>query len=99
MSSNLPTSTGADGESATGSPDEVVDPAPRPVRRSFTAAYRARLVAEYEAAPRGKKGGVLRRGAVSVANPGMDRGPRRGSPRSATVAPPAPALGIGGTQG
>jgi len=60
MSSNLAGSTGADGESATGSPEEVVDPAPRPVRRSFTAAYRARLVAEYEAAPRGKKGGVLR---------------------------------------
>jgi len=60
MSSNLAGSAGADGES-TGSPEEVVDPAPRPVRRSFTAAYRARLVAEYEAAPRGKKGGVLRR--------------------------------------
>jgi transposase len=33
----------------------------RPVRRSFTAAYRLAIVAEYEAAPRGEKGAVLRR--------------------------------------
>jgi hypothetical protein len=26
----------------------AVDPAPRPSRRSFTAAYKARIVAEYE---------------------------------------------------
>ena len=39
----------------------VPDPAPRPVRRSFTAAYRLAIVAEYEAAPRGEKGAVLRR--------------------------------------
>jgi len=39
----------------------VVDPAARPVRRSFTAAYRARVVAEYEAAPHGSKAAVLRR--------------------------------------
>ena len=38
-----------------------VDPAPKPVRRSFTAEYRARVVAEYEAAPRGDKAAVLRR--------------------------------------
>ena len=37
------------------------DPAPRPVRRSFTAAYRLAVVAEYESAPRGEKGAVLRR--------------------------------------
>lgn len=37
------------------------DPAPRPSRRSFTAAYRLAIVAEYEAAPRGEKGAVLRR--------------------------------------
>ncbi len=39
----------------------VVDPAARPVRRSFTAAYRAKVVAEYEAAPHGSKAAVLRR--------------------------------------
>jgi len=38
-----------------------VDPAARPVRRSFTAAYRAKVVAEYEAAPHGSKAAVLRR--------------------------------------
>ncbi len=40
---------------------EPVDPAARPVRRSFTAAYRAQVLAEYEAAPRGQKSAVLRR--------------------------------------
>jgi len=39
----------------------VVDPAARAVRRSFTAAYRAKVVAEYEAAPHGSKGAALRR--------------------------------------
>jgi len=38
-----------------------VDPAARPFRRSFTAEYRARVVAEYEAAPHGQKAAVLRR--------------------------------------
>jgi len=37
------------------------DPAARPVRRSFTAEYRARVVAEYEASPHGQKAAVLRR--------------------------------------
>jgi transposase-like protein len=41
--------------------DLVPDPAARPVRRTFTAEYRARVVAEYEAAPRGSKAAVLRR--------------------------------------
>ena len=48
-----------------GSPDpaagDAIDPAARPVRRSFTAEYRARVVAEYEAAPHGQKAAVLRR--------------------------------------
>jgi transposase len=38
-----------------------VDPAPRPVRRTFTAEYKAAIVAEYEAAPHGEKSAVLRR--------------------------------------
>jgi transposase len=38
-----------------------VDPAPRPTRRTFTAEYKARVVAEYEAAPHGEKSAVLRR--------------------------------------
>ncbi|MET3803990.1 transposase-like protein [Nakamurella sp. UYEF19] len=40
---------------------EATNPAPNPVRRTFTAEYRARVVAEYEAAPHGEKAGVLRR--------------------------------------
>ena len=40
---------------------EQPDPAARPVRRTFTAEYRAQLVAEYEAAPHGQKSAVLRR--------------------------------------
>jgi transposase len=39
----------------------AADPAARPFRRSFTAEYRARVIAEYEAAPHGQKAGVLRR--------------------------------------
>ncbi len=60
MSSNSPVLPGAGEHRGAGSP-EAVDPAPRPVRRSFTAAYRARVVAEYEAAPHGSKAAVLRR--------------------------------------
>jgi transposase len=41
--------------------DGAIDPAARPVRRSFTAEYRARVVAEYQAAPHGQKAAVLRR--------------------------------------
>lgn len=37
------------------------DPAPRPKRRTFTAEYKLRMVAEYDAAPSGEKGAVLRR--------------------------------------
>ena len=48
-------------EGADGQIGEQVDPAPRPVRRTFTAQYRAQLVAEYEAAPHGRKSAVLRR--------------------------------------
>src|SRR5271154_1321914 len=39
----------------------VVDPAPRPRRRTFTEEYRECVLAEYEAAPYGEKGAVLRR--------------------------------------
>jgi transposase-like protein len=37
------------------------DPAPRPKRRSFPAEYKLRIVAEYDAAPSGEKGAILRR--------------------------------------
>src|SRR3954454_12400183 len=42
--------------------DGVVGPrAERPKRRTFTAEYKAAIVAEYDAAPDGEKGAVLRR--------------------------------------
>lgn len=36
------------------------DPAPRPKRRTFSAAYKLCMVAEYDAAPAGAKGAILR---------------------------------------
>ena len=41
-----------------------VDPAPKPTRRSFTAEYRAKVLAEYEAAVHGEKSAVLRREGI-----------------------------------
>ena len=49
------------GRAVAGRIGEQSDPAARPVRRTFTAEYRAQLVAEYEAAPHGQKSAVLRR--------------------------------------
>jgi transposase len=37
------------------------DPAPRPKRRTFPAEYKLGIVAEYDAAPAGEKGAILRR--------------------------------------
>lgn len=42
-------------------PGEVRDPAGRPRRRTFTAEYKARIVAEYDATPDGGKAAILRR--------------------------------------
>ncbi|MBP2216672.1 hypothetical protein [Arthrobacter sp. CAN_C5] len=61
MSDNSPVLPGPNNQPVVGAGEAVVDPAPRPFRRSFTAAYRARVVAEYEAAPHGSKAAVLRR--------------------------------------
>jgi len=61
MSSNSPVLPGPGDHPESDSRQPVVDPAPRPVRRSFTSAYRAKVVAEYEAAPHGSKAAVLRR--------------------------------------
>jgi hypothetical protein len=54
-----------------------VDPAPRPVRRSFTAEYKAAVAAGCEAAPYGEKSAVLRReGTVPFPRAAMDPGPQ-----------------------
>jgi transposase len=61
VSSNIPGLPGGVDHPAAGQTEAAPDPAARPVRRSFTAEYRARVVAEYEAAPHGSKAAVLRR--------------------------------------
>jgi transposase len=49
--------------SASGAGDraEPVDPAPRPSRRVFSPEYKLAMVTEYERAPNGEKGAILRR--------------------------------------
>jgi transposase len=42
-------------------PSGGVDPAPRPSRRVFSPEYKLAIVAEYESAPNGEKGAILRR--------------------------------------
>lgn len=87
MGSSVPALQGSP-DPAAGLPDGVPDPAARPVRRSFTAEYRARVVAEYQAAPHGQKAAVLRREGLyqsqirewAAARDALDRGepePRR----------------------
>jgi transposase len=42
-------------------PTSATDPAPRPTRRVFSPEYKLAMVAEYENAPNGEKGAILRR--------------------------------------
>lgn len=60
MSSSIPGLPGIDGR-VVDPAGAASDPSARPFRRTFTAEYRARVVAEYEAAPHGEKSAVLRR--------------------------------------
>jgi transposase len=48
-------------DSAGPAPASAADPAPRPTRRMFSPEYKLAMVAEYENAPNGEKGAVLRR--------------------------------------
>jgi len=41
--------------------DQTDDPAPRPSRRVFSPEYKLAIVTEYENAPNGEKGAILRR--------------------------------------
>ncbi len=54
-------STPSDKPSRRSSGGTPADPAARPSRRTFTAEYKLALVAEYENAPNGEKGAILRR--------------------------------------
>ena len=49
------------GEASSSGPRSAGGPSPRPSRRSFSAEYKLAIVAEYENAPNGEKGAVLRR--------------------------------------
>ena len=60
MSSNVPFLSGAD-DHVVDPVGAALDPSARPFRRTFSGEYRARVVAEYEAAPHGEKSAVLRR--------------------------------------
>lgn len=53
-------STPSDKQSRRSSGGERADPAPRP-SRVFTAEYKLAMVTEYETAPNGEKGAILRR--------------------------------------
>ena len=53
--------TGSGEVSPSSGPRSADGPSPRPSRRSFSAEYKLAIVAEYENAPNGEKGAVLRR--------------------------------------
>jgi transposase len=92
-----------DAGGVTGKPQERPDPEvpERARRRSFTVQYKLDVVAEYDAAPAGKKGAVLRReglysshviewrrarDAGALAGPARRRGRRAADPRDAQIA-------------
>jgi transposase len=52
---------GGSAASSSSGPRSAGGPSPRPSRRSFSAEYKLAIVAEYEDAPNGEKGAVLRR--------------------------------------
>lgn len=54
-------STPSDKQSRRSSGGTSADPAARPSRRAFTPEYKLAVVAEYENAPNGEKGAILRR--------------------------------------
>jgi transposase len=52
---------GGDEPSLPSGPRSAEGPSPRPVRRSFSSEYKLAIVSEYENAPNGEKGAILRR--------------------------------------
>jgi transposase len=52
---------GGSAASSSSGPRSAGGPSPRPSRRSFSAEYKLAIVAEYENAPNGEKGAILRR--------------------------------------
>ena len=87
-------STDCEDVAAVGSASSEVAVGPRsgrPVRRSFSVEEKRRLVAEYDATPRGQKGAMLRRERLYdshitewravIAAGGLDAPPKRGRPK------------------
>ena len=98
---HLDSSSGLGGEdvpaAASASPQEAAGPrAGRPVRRTFSAEYKRRLVAEYDATPRGQKGAMLRRERLydshitewraAIAAGTLEAPPKRGRPKGSRTA-------------
>jgi transposase len=54
-------STSSDKPARSGGQADETDPAPRPSRRVFSPEYKLAIVSEYENAPNGEKGAILRR--------------------------------------
>jgi transposase len=54
-------STPSDKQSRPSAAADQADPAPRPSRRVFSPEYKLAIVTEYENAPNGEKGAILRR--------------------------------------
>jgi transposase len=52
---------GRDESSSLSGPRSAEGPSPRPSRRSFSPEYKLAIIAEYENAPNGEKGAILRR--------------------------------------
>ena len=52
---------GRDESGSLSGPRSAEGPSPRPVRRSFSPDYKLAIVTEYENAPNGEKGAILRR--------------------------------------
>src|ERR1039457_3488309 len=56
-------------------------------RRTFTAAYKARILAAYDAAPQGEKGAILRREGLYSSH--ITAGGRPGAPAAPAAREPA----------
>jgi transposase len=85
-------STPPENRNPLGLPAGEADPAPRPSRRVFSPEYKLAIITEYENAPNGEKGAILRReGLYSSHVIEWTRARDAGALGAATVDKPAPA--------
>jgi transposase-like protein len=76
-------------------PTPAADPAPRPTRRAFSPDYKLAIVTEYENAPNGEKGAILRREGLYSSHViewtrARDAGTLTGEPADTTAPPKRP---------